>query len=857
MNTPVNQKYNFFAYALIWLLAVGVGGYFRLYPLIYNASSDASEKATLLVLTKLRAAITLSIEKNYPELPGVQKNFIIQRQLNEVIRKERKKVTDSIEKLSVQISKSQIVPVSVPYLPEADPYYYYELTRNIERTGHMTETRAGSKYLNKLMLAPLGHLEPFTFHPYVGYFIYRTMKLFNPSVDLMYAVGFTPLLVTALTLIAFLVICAIFRFHWMVTLVSALFFLMAPIFIRRSIYGWYDNDPYNTFFPLIILTSLFIGLRRLGRPKEILKWALTCAGLITLYAFFWQGWVYLLSVLFLSGAAILGYSHFILKNLNETKSLFLFFGIILLSTFIGIGTGFGFSEFFTLFKEGAKALENFTNPQLSLWPSIFISVGELRKATMKDILDLTGGGFYFGVAALGVLVYIWRMFKEPQRHDPLRCIVLVVFFVSSFIITLGAQRFALLCLIPMSLLFPVGLQAMFDQIKLPLLEKRLKGHWFIFTKRWVPVVLTGLLAVIPVTTGLTQIRSLLTPIFNSTWEKALLKIKNETPPESIVNSWWPPGHFITAIAERRVTFDGATLNVPQAYWMANVLLASDEKTSLGLLRMLNNSANQAAEFLQSSGLPLSQAVMFLKTVTKMNRQDAKQYLSPYLKEDQIQTLLKFTHAPAPPSYIFLYNDLIENNLTLSFVNRWDFSLIEALNKNPNALKKIPKRHSKDYIQFLWNVAGGPWLYSENLSQLLNKDNTLVFQEGITVSLKDLSCRILGGKFGEGIPKFLFYLNGDEFAMKDFSDGNLNLSVLLQKVAPDRYNSLVMDNRLARSVLMRLYYFQGKGLRYFKPFVEENDLTGRTRICVYRVDWELFEKDLESTSGRHPASPGDP
>ena len=39
----------------------------------------------------------------------------------------------------------------------------------------------------------------------------------------------------------------------------------------------------------------------------------------------------------------------------------------------------------------------------------------------------------------------------------------------------------------------------------------------------------------------------------------------DNPENSIITTWWPPGHFIKSMAQRRVTFDGATINFPQAY----------------------------------------------------------------------------------------------------------------------------------------------------------------------------------------------------------------------------------------------------------------------------------------------------
>jgi len=78
--------------------------------------------------------------------------------------------------------------------------------------------------------------------------------------------------------------------------------------------------------------------------------------------------------------------------------------------------------------------------------------------------------------------------------------------------------------------------------------------------------------------------------------------------------------------------------------------------------------------------------------------------------------------------------------------------------------------------------------------------------------------------------------------KKSSGGNLNYALVLLGET-DNYFCILMDEDLARSLIMRLYYFGGRGLKYFKPFYEDSDLTGRTQIMTYKVDWDEFIKDL--------------
>jgi len=339
-----------------------------------------------------------------------------------------------------------------------------------------------------------------------------------------------------------------------------------------------------------------------------------------------------------------------------------------------------------------------------------------------------------------------------------------------------------------------------------------------------------------------NLRGLLNPIYNEVWDKTLIKIRDNTPKESIINTWWPPGHFIKAIAERRVTFDGATINVPQAYWMANVFLSQSEEEALGILRMLNNSANKAAEYLQSLNIDLSDAIPMLKEITKMDRTRAEITLNTLLgNKSQVKQVLELTHKTPPPSYLLLYNEFVDNNIQLKFIGNWNFKAIESINKNKSLLKEVPHHNSPQYIQFLWKLAGGQFRYSAPLPQVGQYESFALFQDNIKIDLNSKNAYIQSQTFGKGIPYSVFYLEGNEIKEKVLDNSSLTFSIVL--VRNDRnYTCMLMDRPLANSLLIKLYLFDGIGQKYFKLFSKETDLTKRTEIEVFEIDWKKFEED---------------
>ncbi len=828
-------------FILVWIFAFGIGSYFRLYPLINFVPDGNKEKATMMVIGRMRQQIAQNIARNSPQLSPQEKQLLAKKQFDSTFHNERENVKRSIEKVAQTLSNNTPPKKTKPYLLASDSFYYYGLTENILKTGHLSDTIIGSKYLHKQMLAPKGHLEPLNLHPFVGFTIYKFIKFFNPSIDLMFAISFTPIVVTALSLTAFLLICYLFKIHYLLSFVGSVFFLLAPIFVKRSTFGWYDNDPYNTFFPFILLWMFFLIFQKHqnSRPKKGCVFFLSLGMMI--YTLFWQGWMMFYSTLALSSLLILIHNRFILKRKKSSKSLALNLGAFLGLSFIFISLLFGVREFFNLFKEGWVALKEFIAPQLAIWPDIYLSVGELKSADLTFIIEQTGGLFFNVIGLCGILGIFIKYRNKQHSYMFKSAITLTVFLSFAFLITKGAQRFVLLCLIPLSLGFPIGLQMIKDGLTPVFSFIKTKNKFLGYLSQLLGFALILLIVLIPIRSIHAAMPSLLNPIYNQTWEKALTQIETKTPPESIINTWWSPGHFVKAIAKRRVSFDGATINFPQAYWISNILLNTDERESLGMLRMLNNSANDAVEYLHSLGIPISQSVTIVKEIGKLSKLKAGLQLTKILKNEDINHLLDLTHTNPPPSYILLYNEFVDNNIQLRFIGNWDFKRVEAINKSPELIAQVPQRNSQKYIDFLWELAGGPHKYSKPLGLINTNKDTLKFQQNVTLNLKSMQCTINSPEYGTGIPKSIFYLENDQIKEHIFPNRTLSYSVIY--IEDDQKRVILLDRYLAQSLIVQLFFFDAKGLKYFKPFLSESDLTRRTEIKVFEVDWKSFKEDL--------------
>ena len=406
-----NKKFNWLIIIAVFVSASIIACYFRLYPLRDFKTDDAKEKATVYVISQLQKQAAMQVKMTHPKKTASEQQVLSKKLFNKLLSDEKENVKIQIDKLANTINASTQSDKKNPYLLASDSFYYYNLSENILKEGHLSDTLKGSKYLNKLMLAPTGHWEPLNLHPFVGVLVYKTAKLFNKNIDLMFGVGFTPLLITLLSLIAFCGIGRNLKCHPAAIFSGLVFLSLAPIFIRRSTFGWYDNDPYNTFFPLLIFWILFACIDAIVKHdnknnKNFTQIALSiCALFISLlvYSVFWHGWMVLFTIIVASFTAITLYSLVILRNGKLVKLFSFSLLLFCLGSFTTIGIAFGFDQFFTLFKEGWIALKNFLTPQLAIWPDLYISVGELHSSSFKDIIETTGGKLPTGIAILGLL----------------------------------------------------------------------------------------------------------------------------------------------------------------------------------------------------------------------------------------------------------------------------------------------------------------------------------------------------------------------------------------------------------------------------------------------------------------------
>ncbi len=815
---------------LIFLIAGSIACYIRLYPLRVYVSNDAYDKASMLIMANALQSIRSKFDRQNLSVAGmssVEKDQAATQQLNAALSRDKDQVRHAILQTARAIDQQQPPARSTPYLLASDSYYYYDLTHTIIQTGRLSNAIKGSKYFHPKMAAPDGYWEPITAHPYVGAIIHRVITAFKPDADLMTSVSWTPLVVTGLILIVFLITAAYLKTSPWASLIAAVYFLCANIFVKRSAFAWYDNDAYHVLFPMIFILILCLLFRARTARRQIASGAGLALALL-MYTLFWQGWMFSAVVLAVCSGVL---TIVMWKNHGPRHGRFLIITTAPLILFLaGFTAIFGWREIAVLFAEGWQALSGFLRTGVSVWPDIYIAVGELKKAPPRMIVDLTGGWVFLSIAAWGLVVELVRLFKRNVSDSTIIAITAGMFTAAALYMALGAQRFAILCIAPLALLFLIGIDHLIQ---------------FLITRAGlIKIPAMGIHAMLAIITAAMIIPKtlqterampqLLDPLFNDTWFEALTTIHEQTPPEAIINSWWPPGHFIKAIADRRVTIDGATINNHQGYWLAHALLAATEDDALNYFRLLNNSGNQAVSILLAAGLSDAQAVALLKQIIHLPIDTARVRVRTVMADpQQTDALLAITHGDPPPAYFLLYNEMIENMLLFPFVARWNLEKAAQINQDPQLKKQIPSSHSAEYIPFLWSIAGGYPKISAIFPPSAHPNGRLIVQNHMVIDMNNKTCIMDSAQYGRGVPAFLIYEDTGSVIKKPLAGATLNYSVVVGQ-RYGKYQAMIMETPLAESLLVRLYFFGDTGLKQIRAFSRHANPTLQTQIDVFKI-----------------------
>jgi dolichyl-diphosphooligosaccharide--protein glycosyltransferase len=324
-------------------------------------------------------------------------------------------------------------------------------------------------------------------------------------------------------------------------------------------------------------------------------------------------------------------------------------------------------------------------------------------------------------------------------------------------------------------------------------------------------------------------------------------IKEKTPQDTIINSWWDFGDWFKTVGNRRVIFDGQSQNFPQAYWMAKVILGNNEEEAVAILRMLNNGGNRAFEVIDEYIKDPLQSVLLLESVLTYDLEHAKAKLLDFLPEPAVNEVIKLIFSKSGRAVFVVDPSMQGKIVAISYLGDWNFSKVymaQKFNKMEKDqilehLKKLGRNPAvmQQLYQEVFLIAPGSlenWIskrlqFYSGLANGQEKDGLVFFEHGFIYNPKDQTIQTNNGQ----IPRSLFVLINGMMTEMVFPNANVVFSCLVVKT-DQGYKSVLLDRELANSMFVRMFYFNGMGLKHFLPYIESQ--SGSEFIRVFTVVW---------------------
>jgi len=805
----------------------------------------------------LRNQIASGINQQYPNLPDERKNKLIDEEWQKLYESQGPQIEQQVEAVRQQIKafwKYEADGKSYTYMPDIDPYFYLRYARNYVEKGMLGDEMRDGKEWDTHMNAPLGIDVTFLAQPYVLAWQYTIMRVFSPKITLMQAATYFPIIFIILSIIP-----AFFIGRKLAGtaggIVTATMIAIAPPIIARTTWGHADTDPWIVFFP-VLLTYIYIMLMDAKDRKHILCWGIA-GGLATgLFAWTWPGgWWYVFDFLLAAfGILVLSELWHARSSATRMKEKVMHYALV------GAPYVISSAVFVTLFVSWRAFYNTILNPfhftiikaasHVDLWPNVYTTVAELNPIDVNGVINSIGGKLYFWIALAGIALLLLRKSEGRWNIDLKYGPLLALWFIATIYASTKGVRFTLLLAPAFAVAFGIAIG------KLYAILARLFTKDFNLNPKVVHVILIFIVVLMTANQAHAAYGTALgdIPIMNDAWWNALTAIKEDSKPDAIINSWWDFGHHFKYVADRAVTFDGASQNTPMAHWIGRVLSTSNEAEAVGILRMLDCGSNKAFETLNAE---LNDPVKSMKILYKIITVDRKAALAMLAKEgiDEQEKVLGYTHCDPPENYHIASDDMIGKSGVWSHFGLWNFERAKLWIE----LREQDEETAVQYMVKEWDYTQqqaeqayldvqslsseeaanswiSPWLGILGGSSDCGVDNGIVScGNGVQHNLSN-GDTVVSAQQGTGRPPFLVIPTEDGgFKETKYNESNIGVAVLLYQTGPTNYRSVLASPELIKGMFVRMYFIDGHGLKHFTMLNRQQHLTGG-EVIVYKVNW---------------------
>ncbi len=721
-----------------WILAIGTAAlviWIRLLPL---SVGDLDDVAASLISLRYARMIASSLPPNTPVAQGRAE---VHHKLDRW-REEHRAGYDAQIRQVAAVLKSQLSyrgedGVERIILGDIDSYHWLRMARNYLQTGTTCDAVVGGQCRDTYANAPVGRRNIYNRSLHIAAIIAvdRTITRFKPHYPLPAASFLVPVIAGALAVFPAFAIGARLAGP-LGGLCAALLISVNPLFLERSLGS--DDDVWNIVLPLFMVWAALEALGASRRSAQIAFAAL--AGLfVALHAVTWSGWSFNYAVVLAGMMAtvaleLVGWLASARSGRSWEPSNLQRAALVTAVFYVAGGlfaAAFGVRGYFSAPLSMIKPLifashSSAAAPDNAFWPDTFATVAELVPQNLRSIAATMGGAVFFGASWLGLAMLVaprggpklavlalitggeylyWlRLSTAPPgrlgvllllglpllaavlidtlaKRDLSRelgaVMIILAWFFAALFIAWDARRLVMLMIPPFAIAFGVALGRL-QQWADAAIRRLLPAAARIAR----PVLFAVLAAVLigPVWQGYKRARSYV-PHMNAAWWDTLTFLRQQSPPNAIVNTWWDYGYWVKFVARRRVNNDGGSLRTHIPYWTARALDAPSGRESAGLLRMLDCASDATPEPEGKQGaygkllaydMDEIKAQQMVSALARMGRRQAQAYLAEQGLDASAQNdILRSTHCDPPPSYLLL-STAMEPMPAWRFLANWDF-----------------------------------------------------------------------------------------------------------------------------------------------------------------------------------------
>jgi len=840
------------------------------------------------------------------------------------------------------------------YLGDLDSYFWLRYTRNWLETGTTCDviTEEG-QCRDMFVLMPVGQpsSENPSSHVFMIGWLYKLITVFRPDYPLPATSFLVPVLAAVLGIFPAFFIGRRLAGNTG-GFFAAILTALHPLALSRSMGS--DNDIWNVVIPLFIMWMAIEALEAKDNKWRALYGGITglLIGIhATFWAGWW--FIYLIILFGFVGSLLFMIIRYVVRERKRTfwkDKTVQGLGLILLCFYVVAmisSVWAGVNDVQTYAKRPLLIAATGANIDRAIgdnyWPNVLTTVAELNKSSFAGAIAQMGGKLFFFGCLLGLLLLLlprdlkkwtWEIYTllsvgtlisifllnssglgfigsifgpklgtlvllclpigiillldviRDYKVDVTAALIVLVWFLATVYATYSGVRFILLMIPAYGIGFAITVGRIYEWVS-SYVRKEFKVEPAIVN---VSVfIIIALLLMNPVQAGYGTARSFV-PTIDDGWWDALTKIRDESSPEAVINSWWDFGHWFKYVAERRVTADGTTQGTHAPRWLGLALVTEDERESIGVLRMMNCGSDASPTIEGEFGAygrvsrkvddPIEAQEIVVDLVNR-DADAAETYLqNKGFSSDDIKDIMNATHCPVIEDYFITSGDMVGKAGVWAHFGLWNFdrSFIahharsepqaEAVPKIMEQLDMTEEEANKAYFDVLAlasepavNAYVSPWPgyilgnwvgctnnpnATEDTCNMgvnigTNAQGVQTVVEGFVYNKTDESKSSLVIGFRQnGItvqrilqpPSRLLVASDDLYDVTTNSTG-VNLGVLMDT---KQHRVMLADPLLLGSTFTQLFYLDGRYNTYYKKFDDRSTFNG-VRIITWKVDWD--------------------